>query len=171
MVPIEIVALLETATSTRLFASESEKLITVTNQRPERRSKRTRGSAVGWLLRTEVKKTSMSAFRPPSELPVTLPKLRMRLLTPTRNCEGPAAPIVSGGYAFVSARFAPRKLTPRVCGSPEDGTLLTGGAESEVAGRAARACRGAARRGFTLFGPCVRSAMRWRAWICAPVSW
>jgi hypothetical protein len=79
-------------------------------------------------LRTESKKVSSEESRTPSATPVAFANVRMRPLTPTRNCEGPAAPIVSGGNAFVSAEVAARKLTPRVCGA--DGAGSETGAEA-----------------------------------------
>src|SRR5512135_2155584 len=97
MVPPEIVPLLEEATRMRLFVSEAPKLSAVMNQRFEVRSYRTRGEKVGWPFATDAKKTSVSAFSPPSDEPVALSKVRRRPLTPTRNCAGPTAPEVSGG--------------------------------------------------------------------------
>src|SRR5437868_904395 len=65
---------------------------------------------------TELKKTSVSALITPSATPFVLLNVRIRPLTATIYCDGPTAPIESGGKACVSLRVAPRKLTPVVCG-------------------------------------------------------
>ena len=57
---------------------------------------------------TEAKNTSGSALSTPSATPA-LVKERMRPLTKTMNCVGPAVPIESGGKAPVSVSVAPLK--------------------------------------------------------------
>src|SRR6516162_9715037 len=91
---------------------------------------------------------------------------------PTRNCDGPTAPDVSGGNAFESDRSAPRKLTPRLCeaagagvATPPDARRL--GAET-AADEGAR--RRTTKRGGAGLGPWTRSAELWRAMISAPDS-
>src|SRR4051812_10861598 len=111
----------ETEIRMRLLAGVTFRFITVTIQRAERWSNRTRGYAVDCPLRTESKKVSVAASRTPSAAPDDLRKVRMRPFRATRICVGPAAPIVSGGKAFVSAEVAARKLTPRVCGADGPG--------------------------------------------------
>src|SRR5262249_32475246 len=144
--PLEAASL--TATRMRLLVKERLELEIVTNQRPERRSKRTRGVPTGLPLATEAKNVSMSVSRTPSDVPVVFRKVRMRPLTPSRNCVGPAAPELSGGKAFVSASVAPRKLMPSVWGSRGPGGR-TRGAPARAVERAdpERWARGARDRG------------------------
>src|SRR5690349_11933119 len=71
--------------------------------------------AAGGVI-TEAKKLSIVVLSTPSAAPVVLSKERRRPLMATMNCVGPTAPIVSGGYAPVSARVAPVKLMAVVCG-------------------------------------------------------
>src|SRR5437773_10544126 len=96
----------------------------VRNQRLVRRSYLTFGSLVKLRPPTgngdmiDAKKTSVSALTTPSATPVALLKVRTRPLTWTTNCVGPAAPIVSGGKAPVSASVAPVKFgVDTVCGA------------------------------------------------------
>ncbi len=94
--------------------------IMMTNHRAESRSKRIRGSLVKLFdaggVMTVLKKTSVSTFITPSATPVLLLKVRIRPFTQTMNCEGPAAPMLSGGKERVSVRVAPTKLVAVVCG-------------------------------------------------------
>src|SRR2546426_1519118 len=99
------------------------------NQRPESRSYRTFGSDVKTLspaageLITELKKTSGWTLSTPSAVPA-LVKVLSRPLTKRTNCEGPAAPSVSGancipgGNVPVSAGpVTVSKLVVTVCGA------------------------------------------------------
>src|SRR5438309_9538798 len=85
----------------------------VTNQRPEKWSYRTRGSVVRLPDgRTDAKNTSLSALMTPSAVPALVNVLNRPLIV-TKNCVGPAAPIVSGGNVpGASARVGPRNLVP-----------------------------------------------------------
>ena len=170
--PAVITPASETAIRMRLLAGVTLKFITVTIHRPERRSNRTRGYAVDCPLRTESKNVSVATLRTPSAAPDDLRNVRMRPFRATRNCVGPAAPIVSGGKAFVSAEVAPRKLTPSVCGAEGPGgataaapsMLAVSAGESAFEGRSARGetSLGAARRGAG-----IPSAAVWAASISA----
>src|SRR5258708_4776143 len=99
-----------------------------------------RGSLVKLLVKpgfmTGSKKTSLLAFMPPSATPVVLLKLRMRPFSATMNWLGPAAPMVSGGKEFsVSARVAPVKFRPTVCGVlGERGAPFVSGGQIGVSG-------------------------------------
>src|ERR1041384_6881589 len=74
------------------------------------------GGVVGVM--TDAKNPSVSALITPSATPVVLLNVRMRPVTWTTNCVGPAAPIVSGGNAPVSVSVAPVKLgVETVCGA------------------------------------------------------
>src|SRR5438874_1755856 len=84
-----------------------------TNQRPESRSYRIRGSLVKFGetgVITEAKKLSIVVSRTPSATPLALLNVRSRPLTATTNWLGPTAPIESGGKAPVSASVAPVQL-------------------------------------------------------------
>src|SRR5439155_630983 len=88
-----------------------------TNQRPESRSYRIRGSLVKFGetgVITEAKKLSIVVSRTPSATPLALLNVRSRPLTATTNWLGPTAPIESGGKAPVSASVAPVKLVEGV---------------------------------------------------------
>ena len=56
---------------------------------------------------TDEKNALMLRFNAPSATPVALLNERRRPFTATMNCDGPTAPIVSGGTASVSADVAP----------------------------------------------------------------
>src|SRR5439155_23982079 len=95
-----------------------------TNQRPESRSYRIRGSLVKFGetgVITEAKKLSIVVSRTPSATPVALLKVLIRPLTATTNWLGPTAPIESGGKAPVSASVAPVKLVDGICAAAGTG--------------------------------------------------
>src|SRR5437763_10811661 len=76
-----------------------------------------RGSLV-LELATPLKNEVVPVFRTPSATPVALLKVTMRLFTATMNCDGPTAPIESGGrenVGFVPESVAPVKLVLIVC--------------------------------------------------------
>ena len=96
-------------TASRILLFDCAVLTSRMNQRPESLSYRTRGSVVMKPTRTELKKESMSASNCPTA-PVLLLKTRIRPLTASKYCVGPAAPIASGGNALVSAKVAAVKV-------------------------------------------------------------
>src|SRR5947209_4936720 len=87
-------------------------------QRPDNRSYRTWGSLVkltGAFVITDEKKMSGSALITPSAAPVVLLNVRSLPLTKIKNCDGPTAPIESGGKAPVCVGpVTPSKVTPTV---------------------------------------------------------
>src|ERR1700738_1096619 len=94
----------------------------VRNQRLDRRSYRICGSLVILTVipppkgvMTDWKKTSGSALTTPSATPVALPKVRSRPFIKIKNCDGPTAPIESGGNAPVSVGpVTPSNFNPTV---------------------------------------------------------
>src|SRR5438093_534592 len=68
-------------------------------------------TGVSWLA----KKMSVVTSRIPSGVPASLSNERMRPLTATMNCDGPTAPIESGGMNPESLVLAPRKLVDALC--------------------------------------------------------
>ena len=88
-------------------------------QRPDNRSYRTWGSLVkltGAFVITDEKKMSGSALITPSAAPVVLLNVRSLPLTKIKNCDGPTAPIESGGKAPVCVGpVTPSNVNPRVC--------------------------------------------------------
>ena len=94
----------------------------VRNQRPDRRSYRICGSLVILTVipppkgvMTDWKKTSGSALTTPSATPVALLKVRSRPFIKIKNCDGPTAPIESGGNAPVSVGpVTPSNFNPTV---------------------------------------------------------
>jgi hypothetical protein len=84
-------------------------------------------------VRTDPKKVSSVAFSVPA-VPVLL-NTRIRPLTPTRNCVGPTAPMLSGGTKFESAlRVAPVKLDPTVSAFGPGNALRVAGPPAGDAG-------------------------------------
>ena len=136
-----------TAIRMRLVERVAPKLLHVTIQRPESRSYRTCGVAVGFPLRTGLKNASIVAFRTPSARPVSFANVRMRPFTATRNCAGPAAPVVSGGKAFESASVAPRKFEPIACLAEGRVAGADAGGPSDDGRLGARRARGDVKRG------------------------
>src|SRR5215468_6638532 len=79
-----------------------------------------RGSLVVDPNSTGPKNRSGVTLSTPSATPVVLSYVTSRPFTNTTNCEGPTAPMPSGGYANVGwmpASVAPRKLTPTLWGA------------------------------------------------------
>src|SRR5438128_1052989 len=101
-----------TAIRTLLFFLECGTSIMTTNQRPDNRSNRTRGSE-GLLTPWELKKFAVVVFNAPGA-PV-LAKTLMRPLTQISIWLGPTAPMLSGGIYPASDNCAPRKLVPTLC--------------------------------------------------------
>ncbi len=89
----------------------------MTNQRPASRSYFTFGPKTFAPARTGVKNALAVRFSTWSAEAVAFEKLRMRPLAARMNCDGPAAPLGSGGSEPVSPSVAPTKFWRNVAGS------------------------------------------------------
>src|SRR5438477_810259 len=114
-----------------------------TNQRPESRSYRIRGSLVKFGetgVITEAKKLSVVVSRTPSATPLALVNVRSRPLTATTNWLGPTAPIESGGKAPVSASVAPVKVVEGVWATAGAGAVRAAASPVRSSSEAAGCC-------------------------------
>src|SRR5947207_5561792 len=148
-----------------------------TNQRPESRSYRIRGSLVKFGetgVITEAKKLSIMVSRTPSATPLALLNVRSRPLIATTNCLGPTAPIESGGKAPVSASVAPVKLVDGVWATAGAGAVRAAASpvrsSSEAAGCCGRPRIAGTRPGLTVRPIAGRRPAASRAIMAAVVS-